>query len=198
MDREQLLFRLFGRYCPEGTILYTEGSPGEELFVVQGGAIRVGPARCGSAAGGEVRGPGRVLGEESFFGRVPRAGCAEAVKDSRLLLVSDRTIDAVARHGPEVARTLVERLLELAGQEARRLEGWKLSRQALRAEPHLRNAAPLLAEELAERAGISVGDARAVLEALADRGAVVREPGGYRVTDAAALERSVLALAAAT
>ena len=194
MDREQVLFRLFGKYCREGTILYAEGSPGEELFVVQSGAVRVG-----SPGGGEapvVRGPGGILGEECFFGRAARAARAEVVKDSRLLQVSDRTLDAVARQGPEVARTVTEGLLELAGAEARRLEGAVLSRLALRAEPHLRAAAPLPPEELAELSGLSVRDCRAVLEALAERGGLARAAAGYLVTDAGALERAVLAMAA--
>lgn len=194
MDREQVLFRLFGKFCPAGTILYTEGAPGEELYLVQSGAVRVG-----SAAGGtdEERGPGRILGEEAFFGRTPRAGRAEVVRDSRLLLVSDRTLDAVARQGPEVARTVAEGLLELAGDAAQRLDAWMLGRLALRAEPHLHAAVPLSADDLAELTGLAARDARTVLEALAERGGVVRESGGYRAAEAAALEQAVLALSAA-
>ena len=194
MDREQVLFRLFGKFCPAGTILYTEGAPGEELYFVQSGAVRVGPA----GGAGEERGPGRILGEEAFFGRSPRAGRAEVVRDSRLLLVSDRTLDAVARQGPEVARTVAEGLLELAGDAAQRLDAWMLGRLALRAEPHLHAARPLSAEDLAELTGLAARDARTVLEALAERGGVVREPGGYRAAEAAALEQAVLALSGAT
>ena len=194
MDREQVLFRLFGKFCAAGTILYTEGAPGEELYLVQSGAVRVGPA----GGGGEERGPGRILGEEAFFGRTPRAGRAEVLRDSRLLLVSDRTLDAVARQGPEVARTVAEGLLELAGDAARRLDAWMLGRLALRAEPHLHAAGPLSAEDLAELTGLAARDARTVLEALAERGGVVREPGGYRAAEAAALEQAVLALSGAT
>jgi CRP-like cAMP-binding protein len=195
VDREQVLFRLFGKYCPAGTILYTEGSPGEELFVVQSGAVRVGPP----GAGGEVLGAGRVLGEEAFFGRVSRTGRAEVVKDSRLLLVSDRTLDVIARHGPEVTRVVAERLLGLAGDAARRLEAWVLARHALRAEPHLLAARGLSPSALAELSGLAAEDARAVLEALAERGGLGRAPGGgeYRVADAAVLERAVLEMSAA-
>ncbi|HEY5997738.1 MAG TPA: cyclic nucleotide-binding domain-containing protein [bacterium] len=195
MDREQVLFRLFGKYCAAGTILYTEGSPGEELFVIQSGAVRVGAAGGGS----EVLGAGRVLGEEAFFGRVSRTGRAEVVKDSRLLLVSDRTLDAVARHGPEVTRVVAEQLLEIAGDAARRLDAWVLARQALRAEPHLLSARELSPTGLAELSGLAPGDARAVLEALAERGAIARAPQGdaYRVEDAAVLEQALLEMSAA-
>lgn len=192
MDREQVLFRLFGKYCPAGTILYTEGVPGEELYLVQSGAVRVGPA--GGAA--EERGPGRILGEEGFFGRSPRAARAEVVRDSRLLLVSDRTLDAVARQGPEIACAVAERLLEQTGQQARRLDAWVLARLAMRAEPHLRTTSPLPPDELAELSGLPVRDARAVLEALAERGVLARAGDGYVVTEAGALEQAVLALAA--
>ena len=98
--------------------------------------------------------------------------------------------------GPRQPR-VPEGLLELAGAEARRLEATVLSRLALRAEPHLRTAAPLSPEELGELSGLSVRDCRAVLEALAERGGLASAAGGYQVTDAGALERAVLAMAAA-
>jgi CRP-like cAMP-binding protein len=197
VDSDPVLSRLFGKYCPEGTVLYAEGSAGEDLFLVQGGAVRLVRARSGGAPVAEARGPGQIFGEEGFFGRAPRTARAEAIADTQLLRLSDRTLDAVARHGPEVARTVAEGLLEAAGTAARRLEAWVLSRQALRAEPHLRGGGECTPEELAGRSGLSPGAARAVLEALAARGALVRDAGGYRVAEPEALGRAILALGAA-
>lgn len=127
MEREQVLLRLFGKHCPAGQELYAAGSPGEDLFVVVGGCVRL--SRAGEACG-EERGPGEILGEEAFFGRAPRAGTAVAVADAQLLRLSGRTLDAVVRHGPEVARAVFERLLELGGRSARELDALVSSRRA--------------------------------------------------------------------
>jgi CRP-like cAMP-binding protein len=115
VDRDQVLFRLFGKYCAEGTILSTEGAPGEEVYVIQSGAVRLGAGRTPEAT--TVLGPGELLGEEAFFGRAPRAARAEAVQDTRLIQVNDRTLDAVVRHSPRTARRIIERLLILGPRQ---------------------------------------------------------------------------------
>jgi CRP-like cAMP-binding protein len=120
VDRAQVLFRLFGKYCPEGTILYTEGAPGDELCLVQSGAVRLGPA-----AGEPARevGPGGILGEEAFFGRAPRPRRAEILRDTHLLLVGERNVDSFARNGPEAALGLLAGLVGLAAAARGALEG---------------------------------------------------------------------------
>jgi len=190
VDREQVLFRLIGRYCPEGTILYTEGSAGEEAYLVQSGAVR------GGGPGGERHGPGTLVGAEAFLERAPRPTRVEAVADTRLLLVGERTIDALARNGPEVAAQVVADLVA-AGEAARRtLEAWSLAHALERVEPQLREAAagPVPLAEVRERGGAA---ALRLLEDLARRGAVAVEAGSVRVADAAALERAGAAIAAA-
>ncbi len=184
MDREQVLFRLFGKFCAEGTILFAENAPGEELYFVQSGAVRL--RRAGSE---ELRGPGEILGEEAFFARAPRRWRAEVVKDSRLLLLNDRTLDGVVRHGPEVAAAIAERLLGLADAARGALEGWALCHRLRRLEPHLREAPLLRAEALAESSGLSLPDVRAALRALEGRGALAPAGEGYRLVDPAAIER---------
>jgi len=112
VDREQVLFRLFGKYCPEGTILYTEGSPGQELYFIQSGAVRLGAARP-EGRPAALLGPGDLLGEGSFFGRAARSDRAEVVRDARLIQVNDRNLSAVVRHNPRTAQLIFEQLLTL-------------------------------------------------------------------------------------
>jgi CRP-like cAMP-binding protein len=183
VDRDQVLFRLFGKYCPEGTILATEGASGEELYVIQSGAVRLGAARPGEAPA--VLGPGDLLGEEAFFGRTARAFRAEAVQDTRLIRVNDRTLDAVVRHGPQTARQIVERLLILVDRARADLAAWSAAHLLPRAAPHLVAAAggTIAAADLAERSGISEQDARLVIEELARRGLLVRDGEAHRAAD---------------
>jgi len=121
VDREQVLFRLFGKYCPEGTILYTEGSPGQELYVVQSGAVRLGAARP-EGRSSSLLGPGDILGEGSFFGPAARPDRAEVVRDARLIQVNDRNLGAVVRHSPQTAHMIFERLLALTRNARNDLE----------------------------------------------------------------------------
>lgn len=193
MDHEQVLFRLFGKFCPEGTILYAEGAPGEELYLVQSGAVRLG---AGAAA--RELGPGDILGAEAFGSRVPRAQRAEVIRDSRLILVSDRSIAALARQSPAASRRVFEHLAGLAGEARRDLEGWTVGHLLPRLAPLVREAGGSLLRpaELADRAGVAPEEVDLVLQRLASEGCLVADGGGFRVRDAAAFERVAGELAA--
>ena len=192
MEREQVLFRLFGKYCPEGTILYTEGSPGEEVYVIQSGAVRLGAAR---PEGGPsvLLGPGDLLGEESFFGPAARSERAEVVRDARLIQVNDRTIGTVARHGPRTAQGIFERLLTLARRARSELDLRNVERLLHRVAPNLTEAARggIVPADLAERSGLAESDVLLVLEELLTRGCLVREGPNYHAPDAAVLQREI-------
>ena len=192
MDREQVLFRLFGKYCPEGTILYTEGSPGQEMYVIRSGAVRLGAARPEGGRAG-LLGPGDLLGEESFFVRTPRPTRAEVVQDARLIQVNDRTLDAVVRHGPQTARMICERLLALTKSARGEMALWTIGQLLRRLAPNLTEAAGggIAPADLAERSGLVESDVLLVLEELRQRGCLVREGPQYRAPDAALLQREI-------
>lgn len=192
MDRDQVLFRLFGKYSPEGTILYTEGSPGEELYLIQSGAVRLGDARPERGKEGPL-GPGDILGEEAFFGTAVRACRAEVLQDTRFIQVNDRTLDAVVRHGPRAALQIAERLVALADSARGELEAWTIGHVLRRVAPHLIAVAGGLISpaDLAERSGQADSDVSLVLEKLRIQGCLLREGAAYRAADAALLQQGL-------
>jgi CRP-like cAMP-binding protein len=197
VDREQVLFRLFGKYCPGGTILATEGSPGQELYVIQSGAVRLGAARP-EGGGAGLLGPGDLFGEGSFFTPAPRSTRAEVVQDARLILVNDRTLEAVVRHGPQTAHMIFDKLLALTTSAGSELALWTVGQLLRRIAPNLTEAAAgggIVAADLAEAAGLVEADVLLVLEELRRRGCLIREGSRYRAPDAAALRREIEGIA---
>jgi len=192
VDREQVLFRLFGKYCPEGTILYTEGSPGQELYVIQSGAVRLGSARP-EGRPAALLGPGDLLGEGLFFGRAAHSDRAEVVRDARLIQVNDRTIGAVVRHGPRTAHMIFEQLLTLTRSARSELDLRTIERLLRRVAPNLTEAARggIVPADLAERSGLAESDVLLVLEELRKRGCLVREGPNYCAPNAALLQREI-------
>jgi CRP-like cAMP-binding protein len=192
VDNDQVLFRLFGKYCPEGTILYTEGSPGQELYVIQSGAVRLGAAGPGGRPAA-LLGPGDLLGEESFFVRAARANRAEVVQDARLIQVDNRTLGAVVRHGPRIARVIFEQLLARAKSAGSELDLRSVGRLLRRMAPELTQTAGagIDVADLAERAGLPESDVLLVLERLLQQGCLVREGPRYRAPDAVLLQREI-------
>lgn len=198
MDHDQALFRLFGKYCPEGTIIANEGTPGDEMLLIRSGAVRVGGARQHERSGATLV-AGEVLGEEAFFARAPRVLRAEAAQDTRLLQVNDRNLEAVVRHGPEEAFGMLQKLFALAAAARRDLDAWILTAVLRRAEPSLLafGAAGFTGDELAEQTGLEAADAVRLLLALERTGGVVRTGPTFRIPDPERFARAAHALFAA-
>lgn len=94
-----------------GRVLFHEGEPGDRLYVVVTGKIKLGRT---SVDGREnlitVLGPGEMLGELSLFDPGPRSLTATAVSDTRLLGLGHTDLQDVITTRPEVARHLLQAL----------------------------------------------------------------------------------------
>ncbi len=122
MERGHILFKMFGKFCPQGTILFNEKDYGEEAYYIQSGTLRTG------VSGRDERldlGPGDILGEEALLERAPRTCMAEATEDTRLLVIDGRNIDSVVRNGPELATTLMGELMRKLDAAWSGLRGWQ-------------------------------------------------------------------------
>jgi CRP-like cAMP-binding protein len=110
-DADQLLQR-FGREFARGTILFKEGDPGREMYVIQGGRVSI------SKRAGEVEkvlstlGQGEFFGEMSILSRRPRSATATVVEDARLLVIDAKTFEAMIRSNAEIALRMIKKLAD--------------------------------------------------------------------------------------
>ena len=91
-----------------GDLLFHEGDPGDSLYVVLRGKIKLGRT---SGDGREnlvaVLGPGEMFGELSLFDPGPRSAGATALVDSTLLGLSSDELTPWLATRPDVARALL-------------------------------------------------------------------------------------------
>ena len=67
---------------PKGGVLFREGDPGDRLYVLERGKIKLGTASTdGRDALLAIVGPGEMIGELSLFDPGPRAATATALTD---------------------------------------------------------------------------------------------------------------------
>ena len=96
---------------PRGETIFHEGDPGDRLYVIVEGKIKLGRA---SGDGREnllaILGPGEMFGELSLFDPGPRNAAGTAVADTVLLGVGSDDLDQWLRGRPEVARHLLRAL----------------------------------------------------------------------------------------
>ncbi len=96
-----------------GTVVFTEGEPGDRLYVVDDGKIKLGAS---STDGREtllaLLGPGEMFGELSLFDPGPRTATASAVTDTRLLALGHDDLAPWLTGRPEVALELLQALAQ--------------------------------------------------------------------------------------
>ncbi|MBU6147208.1 MAG: Crp/Fnr family transcriptional regulator [Actinomycetales bacterium] len=96
---------------PRGSVLFDEGEPGNTLYVILLGKIKLGTT---SGDGREsllaVLGPGEMFGELSLFDPGPRMSTATAITDSRVAGLSHEGLRPWLTGRPEVAESLLQAL----------------------------------------------------------------------------------------
>ncbi len=110
MTQGDQLFARFGKECSAGTVLFREDEPGETMYVIQSGRVRISKEANGVPKTLAVLGPGEFLGEMAILNEKPRTATAEVVEDARLLVIDARTFESMVVSNAEIAVRLIKRL----------------------------------------------------------------------------------------
>jgi len=107
---DEQLFQRFGREFPAGTVLFRDGEPGKEMFVVHTGLVQIHKrVRDVEQVLGRL-GAGEFFGEMALLNNRPRNASATVVEPSKLLVIDPRTFDAMIRGNIEIAVRLIKKL----------------------------------------------------------------------------------------
>jgi hypothetical protein len=101
---------------PAGSVLFEKGAPGDSLYIVVSGAIRITDGEQVL----ETLGPNQAFGEMAVLSPEPRMATAAAETETRLLQLPAAALDRFLIDHPEVARAVIavltRRLRERAGE----------------------------------------------------------------------------------
>lgn len=124
---EDTLFQRFGRDVPTGTVLFNEGEPGKEMFVIQSGRIAISKRVREVEKVLGTLGQGDFVGEMAIISNKPRSATATVVEDARLLVIDSRTFEAMVRANTEIAVRMIKKLAERLQQADRHIENLLLA-----------------------------------------------------------------------
>ena len=110
MAGEDQLFQRFGREFTKGTVLFKEGEPGKEMYVVQSGKVNITKTVRDTDKILATLGPGEFFGEMSILNNKPRSAGASMAEDGKLLVIDPRTFEAMIRGNVEIAVRLIKKL----------------------------------------------------------------------------------------
>jgi CRP/FNR family cyclic AMP-dependent transcriptional regulator len=97
-------------HFPAGAEIFKEGDPGDLMYVVLEGEVRI------AVHGVEVEkvGPGGVLGEMALIDNEPRSATAQAVTECRLVAIGERRFNFLVQQHPrfaiQIMRVMASRL----------------------------------------------------------------------------------------
>jgi CRP/FNR family cyclic AMP-dependent transcriptional regulator len=100
---------------PKGAVLFRQGDPGDDMFVVAQGRIRLTIGRGGHETEVNVLGPGEFFGELSLLTGEPRSATATAVDDSTLLAIGRDVFTMLVQDDLDI----VFRMFNIQGQRLR-------------------------------------------------------------------------------
>jgi CRP/FNR family cyclic AMP-dependent transcriptional regulator len=110
MGKEEQLFWKFGKEYPRGTLLFHEGDPGREMFIIQKGKVQV---RKKVGAGEKILadlGEGEFFGEMALLMGMNRSATVEVIEDSKLLVISPETFENLLKSNLEIAIKMLKKM----------------------------------------------------------------------------------------
>lgn len=137
MSAEEALFQRFGKDIPKGTILFREGDPGKEMYVLQSGKVAISKKVRDVEKILAVLGPGEFFGEMAIISNKPRNASATVEDEARVLVIDPRTFEAMIRGNSEIAVRMIKKLAERLSDADAQIENLLLSDPNSRIVHHL-------------------------------------------------------------
>jgi CRP/FNR family cyclic AMP-dependent transcriptional regulator len=185
-DQQERLLARFGRHFKAGDVLFRDGEPATEAFLLQDGRVRLIKRVGAMERSLRVLKPGDLFGESALMRGAPRNSTAVALTDGAALGLDQATFQQVLTTNPAVGARVLQQLIRRLRDAEDQIEilmlrdsrskvvvaRIKLGQQALaqagRAEGPVHIAVSPM--ELSARAGLDVESAKRIVQDLRDRG----------------------------
>lgn len=108
---ERIAQDLMERHFGQGDIIFREGDPGEVLYVVQSGRVRIFVSGSNTETSVILFGrPGDIFGELAIVDGLPRSASATAVEETIVYTLARDAFRAHMRHAPQLALNFMKLL----------------------------------------------------------------------------------------
>jgi CRP-like cAMP-binding protein len=191
----------FGKDFPQGTVLFREGEPGKEMYVVQHGRVDISKCVGGIEKILSSLGAGEFLGEMAILNDTPRSATATCAEASRLLVIDAKTFEAMVRSNAEIAVRMIKKLAERLHRADEQIENLLFADASSRVVHFLVTAAArvprgaagheidVVPKELPARVGVKQEQVDEIVAKLLKSNVIAVHPGGFVVPDASKLRR---------
>jgi CRP-like cAMP-binding protein len=102
----------FNRFYPKDTMVFTEGMPGSELYIIQKGSVKITKIVENSEVLLALLKTGDIFGEMALLENKPRSANAAAYEDAYLLAVNKANFERMVKTQPQIVTRLTTLLSE--------------------------------------------------------------------------------------
>jgi CRP-like cAMP-binding protein len=102
----------FNRYYPENSMFFSEGEPGDELYILQKGSVKIVKIADNNEVLLAVLKPGDIFGEMALLESKPRTACAVAYDDCVVFVVNRDNFERMVDTQPQMISRLTTLLAE--------------------------------------------------------------------------------------
>jgi CRP-like cAMP-binding protein len=102
----------FNRMYPKDTMIFSEGQPGDELYIIQKGAVKITKIVDTTEVLLAVLKQGDIFGEMALLEAKPRSASAVAYEDSVMLAVNKENFERMVSTQPQIVTRLTQLLAE--------------------------------------------------------------------------------------
>lgn len=102
----------FNRFYPKDTVVFCEGMPGTELYIIQKGSVKITKIVENTEVLLAVLKPGDIFGEMALLENKPRSATAIAYEDTYLLTVNKDNFERMVQTQPQIVTKLTQLLAE--------------------------------------------------------------------------------------
>ena len=174
-------------HLPAGTMLFRQGDPGEEMFVISRGRVRLMLMHEDHEKQIDVLGPGDFFGELSLLYGAPRTASAQIVEDATLVsirrdvfgMMMQDDLDVVFRMMAVIGQRLSGANERVRGQMQRLAYLQILGHAVRRGLAELPSETALDLDAAARELGMAVGELRAGVEQAVLHGAGTLREGRW-------------------
>lgn len=189
-----------------GTILFEEGDPGTDVYVVQSGRIRLTKRVFRSEVAVEELGKGEFCGELALVMKTTRPTTATVIEDAQLLVVPAEQFEVMIQQNSAITLQMLKRLATRITRAQFRLSNFALRRPMARLLHQLRaewkasslqgtDGVPLVPDDLAAVLGIEPAEMDEILtKAVKDRLIDVHEDGVFTIRNREAYDKLLMYL----
>lgn len=109
---ENRVFEKYGKKFKEGEIIFNEGEPAREMFIIKKGKVKIFKKI------GDIEKTLAILSDGEFFGEMalienkPRSASALALTDCELISITGDMLDTMMKRNPEIGIKMVKKLSE--------------------------------------------------------------------------------------